>query len=278
MLRSILVALGEGDLHHAAVEVALRWAREKQALLVGLGIVDTDAAAPREAVPLGAGHLKLELDAARRHALERDVECCLSGFALRCTEAGVPYKLLEDVGRAAEQIAEEAQRFDLIVLPRRSHYVHAQTPNGFGRVLWEILHLASRPVVVVPEGAHEAEDVVIAYDGSLQAARTLQLFEATGLVSGRPVHVVSLAADRVHAARVGDRAVEFLDRHDVRATLHAAVAQRNVGDQILAIAQRLSPGLLVMGAYGQPRMRDFLLGSVTRTVLAGSSVPLFVSH
>ena len=43
-------------------------------------------------------------------------------------------------------------------------------------------------------------------------------------------------------------------------------------------ARRLKAGLLVMGAYGQPVLREFFLGSVTRTILEESPVPLFLYH
>ena len=41
---------------------------------------------------------------------------------------------------------------------------------------------------------------------------------------------------------------------------------------------RLNASLFVMGAYGQPALREFFLGSVTRTLLEEASVPLFLSH
>ena len=44
---------------------------------------------------------------------------------------------------------------------------------------------------------------------------------------------------------------------------------------ILKKAQALEAGLLVMGAYGQPAIREFFLGSVTRKVLKESSIPVF---
>ena len=47
---------------------------------------------------------------------------------------------------------------------------------------------------------------------------------------------------------------------------------------ILEQIGRLNAGLLVMGAYGQPVLREFFLGSVTRTVLQECRVPLFLFH
>jgi nucleotide-binding universal stress UspA family protein len=47
---------------------------------------------------------------------------------------------------------------------------------------------------------------------------------------------------------------------------------------ILERARQLGARLLVMGVYGQPRLREFFIGSATRTVLRASTVPLFLYH
>ena len=51
-----------------------------------------------------------------------------------------------------------------------------------------------------------------------------------------------------------------------------------VGEAILDQARQLDAQLLVMGAYGQPTLREFFLGSVTRTALRKSTIPLFLYH
>ena len=89
MFKSILLVLGEHDPNHAAVNLALRWALEADALLVGLGLIDQTRVHPLEAVPLGAGQSKRELDAARLAEMRRNVEGCLSALAVRCARASV---------------------------------------------------------------------------------------------------------------------------------------------------------------------------------------------
>ena len=54
--------------------------------------------------------------------------------------------------------------------------------------------------------------------------------------------------------------------------------RRPPAEVILEQVRRLKAGLLVMGAYGQPALREFFLGSVTRKVLEESPVPLFLYH
>jgi nucleotide-binding universal stress UspA family protein len=278
MLKTILLVVPENDPEHAAVKLAMRWAKEFDALLVALGLVDETRVHPLEAVPLGAGQAKRELDANRLVRMRREIEGSLSTLALRCAEQQVAFKPLEDFGRPTADILLESQRFDLIVMPRHGHYFHASTENGLGTALWEVVRATPRPVLAVPDQATVGESVLVAYDGSLQAARALQAFQASGLAANRQVHVVALNEDHGEAARCGDRAVEYLANHDIHAVLHADTCEPRTSERLIQYAYRLDAGLIVMGAYGRPMVLECVMGSVTRALLGHCTIPLFLYH
>jgi nucleotide-binding universal stress UspA family protein len=227
---------------------------------------------------LGAGEAKRTLDAVRLHQRRLDVEACLSALATRCAKEQVAFKPLESIGLTAEEINFESQRFDVIVMPRQFPDATDSVAQASMNALYNILHATPRPVVAVRNGAPAGEAAVVAYDGSLQAARALQAFEASGLATKLPVHVVSIDDDPREAARRGSRAIDFLTYHEVPAKLHAVPRITSPAEQLLEIASGLNAGLLVMGAYGRPRIYEFFLGSVTKTVLAKCSIPLFLYH
>jgi nucleotide-binding universal stress UspA family protein len=277
MLTSILVGL-DGSAHSAtAVELGLEWARRNDGLLVGLGIIDEPTICRPEPVPLGAMHFKKERDDTLVADARRKVEQFLQQFAFRCAEAQVACKLLEDIGLPFEQIVQEAQRYDLILLGQRTHF-HFETQTQPDETLTKVLKNSPRPVVTVPEKLPGGRAVMIAYDGSLQAARTLQAFQAMGLHRAQEVHVVCVDTDRVEAARHAERAVEYLRFHDITAQMYALETSNSTAQVILEQARELNAGLVVMGAYGQPTLREFFFGSVTRTLLRESPVPLFLYH
>jgi nucleotide-binding universal stress UspA family protein len=143
--------------------------------------------------------------------------------------------------------------------------------------LRRILRSTPRPVVAVPSEIPDGNAVVVAYDGSLQAARAVYAFVASGIAAKRPVHVISVNDDPVEAARRGNRAIEFLAAHNIRATL-CPQSQGSPTDQILKLAREVDAGLIVLGAYGKPRIQDFFVGSVTSAILAKSPLPLFLFH
>jgi nucleotide-binding universal stress UspA family protein len=277
MVRSILVGLDGSPFSRGAVELAVGWARQSDALIVGLGVIDEPTICQSEMVPIGASAYKQRSDEARLARATRQVEQILEQFSLRCANAGVASKVLEPVGDPAEQILREAQRYDLILLGRQTHF-HFATQDEPCDTLHRVLRNTPRPVVAVPDQVLGGKSALVAYDGSLQATRALQLFQ--GVMGGgwETVHVLSIGNDKVEAARVADKAVEFLRFHDVAATPHAVAAAGPPYRVILDQARHLNAGLIVMGAYGQSTLREFFLGSVTQSLLKESPVPLFLYH
>ena len=70
-----------------------------------------------------------------------------------------------------------------------------------------------------------------------------------------------------------------LARHGVKAEVHhSQVEDISVGDALLSRLADDSSDLLVMGAYGHSRLRELVLGGVTRTLLDHMTVPVFMSH
>jgi nucleotide-binding universal stress UspA family protein len=71
----------------------------------------------------------------------------------------------------------------------------------------------------------------------------------------------------------------YLARHGVKAQIERTVsAGVPVGELLLSRAADLDADLLVMGAYGHSRARELLLGGATRSILAGMTIPVLMSH
>jgi nucleotide-binding universal stress UspA family protein len=280
MLRSILIGL-DGSAHsRTALSLGIDWARRSDALLVGLGIIDEPTIRGAETLLVGGQTFADPILYRERMAdARRQVEQFLEQFALQCAEAGVAAKVLEDVGMPAEEIVLEAQRYDLVLLGQQTRF-HFETHEDCNDTLCKVLKSSPRPVVVVPAVRHEGGPVLVAYDGSLQAAEALSDFQATGLagLGLSPVQIVSIASDHSVAARNAERAVDYLRFHEIRAESCPIVTGRSTSETLLEQIRLRNAGLVVMGAYGQSSLREFFLGSVTRSLLEDSPVPLFLSR
>ena len=275
MLRSLLIGLDGSEDNEGAWELGLRWAKAHDAVAVGVAVAEEPDILTTEAA------LLFDTDASAPEPLPRRLRVraheAIGPFARRAEEVGVRREVIEAVGSPWARIIEEAERHDLIVLGRQTHFEFGSGSHGDETVI-KVIRAAPRPVVTVLRAPAGGEAAVVAYDGSLQAARALHAFEASGLARAGPVHVVGVSSDGAGAIRGVDRAVAFLRSHDIDARPVAIRSDRDPAGAILEQVDRLGAGLLVMGAYGQPALREFLLGSVTRTALRECAAPVFCYH
>ena len=111
---------------------------------------------------------------------------------------------------------------------------------------------------------------MVAYDGSLQSARALYAAAFSVLEADAKVHIVSVATARADAARAADQAIAFLRLHQVDAVAPPDRVGGATGRGAARAGRPPGAGLIVMGAYGEPVLREFFLGSVSRTILKES--------
>lgn len=135
------------------------------------------------------------------------------------------------------------------------------------------------PALAVPDSLGRLaldRPVMVAWNGSAEAAAALR--GALPILKLAPaVHLVEIREDL--AIYPSDGAARYLSGHGV----HAAVMQREDPDRNISAALRqaafdLEAGLIVMGAYGHSRLRELVLGGVTRELLVESTLPLLMAH
>jgi nucleotide-binding universal stress UspA family protein len=275
MMQSALVALDGSPYSKTATTLALDWAARFGARLLGLGVVDEPSIHAPEAVPLGAGAFKNARDEARMADAHRRVLDFLADFRERSKVAGVRADVLEDVGEPAERILREAQRCDVVVLGRETHF-RFETQDRPDTTLGLVLRHSPRPIVVVPRELREGQGVMVAYGGGREGARALQTFQLLGLAAGEDIEVVSINRDGAEAEAVAHLAGDFLAAHGARHRLHAITSKADPAEVLLQHVRSQRPRLLVMGAHGHHPVRDLFASSVTRAVLRACPIPAFI--
>lgn len=272
MLR-LLIGLDGGPDGAVALELGLRWSRRFDAMLLGLAIVDEPSIRRPEALPIGGSYYKHRAEEKLLGEARARADAILADFEKRCGLAGAAFDVLEDVGAPHERILKDAQSCDIVLLGRDARFRNA---TGRDTTVEAVLRHSPRPLVAVPRHLPDGEDVVIAYDGSEEAARALQAFLWLRGGDRAPVHVVSVDPEERQASEWARTAADYLIHHDIHAIEHILVSHERPEEGIVRTAQDVQAGLIVMGAYGQPRLREFLLGSVTRSLLKSSPIPLFL--
>ena len=134
------------------------------------------------------------------------------------------------------------------------------------------------PILAVPGNqplANFGGPILVAWDGGAEAANALRAALPL-LRMASQVHVVTVFEKESDFPATD--ALSYLSRHDVHAELHEVAASGSVSDAISQTAERLGVGLVVMGLFGRSRLRELLLGGVSRDMLDGSKIPLLIAH
>jgi nucleotide-binding universal stress UspA family protein len=99
------------------------------------------------------------------------------------------------------------------------------------------------------------------------------------LERAKAVDLVIVAEERKHDEVTGIRMSEHLARHDVAINVkRIAKGDLSVEDVVLSYAADTGADFMVMGGYGHSRLREFILGGVTRGILNSMTVPVLMSH
>jgi nucleotide-binding universal stress UspA family protein len=139
---------------------------------------------------------------------------------------------------------------------------------------------SGRPVLVVPyTGRYEAvgRKPALAWAPRREAARAA--FDAMPfLAAAALVHVLSFD-EQTGGAWPDSSIMAMLARHGVEATgRREYVRDTSIGEELLSAIADLGADLLVMGAYGHSRLREFVFGGATRHVMRHMTVPTLLSH
>lgn len=279
-LRDILVHIDASEQGTTRLQLAADLARRHEAHLTGLYVVDIVLPMMIMADASGGAVLGDLLDALRRDALAEAarVEAAFRERLRRDGMAG-EWRLVE--GAAPEQVALHARYADLAVLGQADP---AGDQPSAGAIVEAALFSSGRPVLVVPyAGRFETlgRTALIGWNASREAARTvndaLPLLAATGSVTVLAVN--PQAGLSGHGEEPGTDIARHLARHGVTLTVeHMTAPEIRAEDTLLNRVAELPADLLVVGAYGHSRLREMVLGGVTRTLLQQMTVPVLMSH
>ena len=142
---------------------------------------------------------------------------------------------------------------------------------------------SGRPVLLLPRRNHTRElvldTVVIAWDGSRPAARAVA--DALPILEqAKKVRILTALNEKdLGSESPAADLAKYLERHGIDAMPDCIdAAGRPIGEILSSYVTSNQADLLVMGAYGHSRLREFILGGATRSMFSNSPLPIFLSH
>lgn len=143
-----------------------------------------------------------------------------------------------------------------------------------GSQLESVIRTLHRPILVTPGKFAAPRSLMLAYDGSATCDKGVDMLAASPLFKGLPIHLLMVGSDsddaRAQLASAEQRLVAGGHR------VHVAIRAGEVEPTLHAYQAEQDIDLLVMGAYGHSRIRQFLVGSTTSRMLQTSDSPLLL--
>ncbi len=267
---TVMVNLDPGEVNAAVLDVAGDLSERFHARVIGI------AAGQMVTNIYADGYVAGSLIDQSRGDLERLVQSAETEFrhALHNRAGTIEWRSAVTFGSPAAYVSGEARSADLLV-----------TGSGKGPLrsvnTADLVMQAGRPVLAVPAGtaALNAGRVMLAWKDTREARRAA--CDALPLLKlAEKVFVVEVAGedDRADAEqRTGD-VVAWLGRHGVAAEAIVSAPEGSDQQRLQQIAHEQKAGLVVAGAYGHSRVREWIVGGVTRSLLDEPGCCSLLSH
>jgi nucleotide-binding universal stress UspA family protein len=202
----------------------------------------------------------------------------LAAFETTAAKQGVLYETITErcmTDEVPDVMVDYAKLRDLTIV---------SVPEGNDEWIAEAIIFGSgRPTLVLPDRPRtrpfELQTILVAWDFSRAATRAvadaMPILEKAG-----SVRIVTVSGEKdFDSNRSAEELAKNLARHGIDVVLEEIdAADDDVGDVLESRALACSADLLVMGAYGHSRFREFILGGATRSMLADAPLPILFSH
>jgi nucleotide-binding universal stress UspA family protein len=275
MIKDLIVNLGLGE-QDPAGNFAISIAATFEAHVLGV------AFAYEPVVPGSVmGGIPPEFLETQRAESEKSAQAAIARFEQVAKREGISYEthmVNASVAGASDQLARMARRFDLAVVGQATR----DQPTPEDLVDEGVLFDAGRPVIFVPfiqKTGLKLDRVMVCWDGGRASTRAIG-DAIPFLERAKQIEVVVVGnkppkSDEVSGADLG----QHLARHGVNVDVKRITSPDiDVASTILSYAADSSSDLIVMGGYGHSRLREFVLGGVTRAILESMTVPVLMSH
>jgi nucleotide-binding universal stress UspA family protein len=178
-------------------------------------------------------------------------------------------------GREEEIIAHQARLSDLTIVPHPQAGEDVASADALHAVLFD----SGRPVMMAPfeRPASIGKRIAVAWNGMSNSAAAL----GSAMPFIRQAEAVRVLASSEYMRRgpAAPEVIEYIAHHGVTADIATFQSiDREVGAGLLAAAAAFRADMMVMGAYSSSRLRELILGGVTRYVLEHASLPVLMNR
>lgn len=277
-MKKILLVLDNSKPGLRAQQYAIDLAKSLKVSLTGLAILDTPWITAAQPEPLGVADFKLHRDDAVIKKSQEHINFLFTEFQGMCKKAQLDPNSIEAEGFPAVEIEKLAHEHDVIIMGKTTDF-HFDLDDDSDLTVKHVARDNPRPLILVPETVPETKTVMVAFDGSLEASRSLHMFLLLGLARGRDIQIVSGHKIRDKAEVQAKRAINMCQAYGLKA--HHYVHQISSGspaEYVLEMTEQLKASMLVMGGFSHNLLHEAVFGSNTKTIMKSARIPVFIHH
>jgi nucleotide-binding universal stress UspA family protein len=271
---TLMINLELGKTNAGLLAIAGDLAERFQAHVIGIA-----ACQPMQFV-YGMGYVSADYFERDMADLRKDSQAAETEFrsALQTQAGSLEWRSTVEFGALSGHIAHEARSSDLVITS-----VATGGPFEASRLVntGDLIMQAGRPVLIVPHGAKAValDQVLVAWKDTRETRRAV-LDALPLLKKAAHVTLAEIAVeDRLPLARKHlEEVAGWLGRHGVKAEGRASLSTGEDAEQLYTIAKEQGADVVVAGAYGHSRLREWVLGGVTRDLLLRADLCALVSH
>lgn len=277
-MKKILLVLDNSKPGQQAQNFAIDLAKHFKNSLTGLAVLDTPWITAAQPEPLGVSDFKMHRDDAVLKKSQEHLNFLMSEFQKLCTKQQVANDVLEAEGFPAVEIEKLAHEHDVIIMGKTTDF-HFDLDDDTDLTVKHVARDNPRPLILVPENVPESKTVMVAFDGSLEASRSLHMFLLLGLARGRDIQIVSGHKIRDKAELQAKRAVNMCQAYGLKAHQHVhQISGGSAADYVLEMSDQLKASMLIMGGFSHNILHEAVFGSNTKTIMKSSRIPVFIHH
>ena len=273
MIKRMLVGLSGDTYTPSAVKHALELALCHKAEVCGLAVTDLARLANVGPVPLGAGAAASELSEHRIEEAERRVTDVIATFESQCRAERIVACVDREEGDPIDALSKLWRYHDLVIFGLRGLFEYGLVHNPDDTLI-RIIKAGIRPIVAVAKEHRPIRRALIAYNGSLEAAKALKSFVQMSPWQNVSIRIACFQRPRETPEHLLADAAGYCAAHGYHA--ETEFIDKDPREHLIGYAEQHDCDIIVMGSTGRSRLAEYVLGDTVLTAIKESSVPLYL--
>ena len=279
MIKSILVPMGTSESSRSALKIAVNIAnlfkatlrlfyvedisKMKQVLIAYRGAGGAPSLPGREDEELNKINKEIEKEKAQVQHIYEEIKDTIKGA----------HSLVIKSGIVADEVLKESKTVDLIVM---GEALKEDKKGTIQKSILQVVHKTKTPMITVNTEDSLGKNFLIAYDGSVSSNNALNAAgNFTSAISPK-IFILTVSKDEEDANSLLDKGAEYFESHDVE--VEKIWKTGKVSDAIFETIEEKNISFVIMGGYGDNKLKEFFLGSTTEVILKKIDGPVMLCN